>query len=253
MLSSKEGTGITRPTGLSNRGWLKCQRRWLFELPGQGPASAGSGALEATIINILPSVILIVQPRRGSHPELGAPWELPQLHSWAVIAQMGTLAPPGRAPRVRRRAEDAPQPTLALPWPPVWEWSDQKGWLRRAKGNEIVLCRPSHTSCPSEIPVEPSSSRGSEASLPNFLLSRGWELRSKQKWIACSTWIFCEKWLNDKWREISEALSVTLFIACDFSDSERLSGPLNSPPTPSAAPEMPHHFFYFQTLMPIKN
>ena len=25
----------------------------MFELPGQGPASAGSGALEATIINII--------------------------------------------------------------------------------------------------------------------------------------------------------------------------------------------------------
>lgn len=46
---------------------------------GQAPPVVG--LLEAAIINILPSVILIAQPRKGSHPELGAPWELPWLHS----------------------------------------------------------------------------------------------------------------------------------------------------------------------------
>lgn len=66
--------------------------------------------LEATIINILPSVILIAQPRRGSHPELGAPWELPWLHSprqgSGGDCAMGTRVLPGRS----GRAEDVPQP-----------------------------------------------------------------------------------------------------------------------------------------------
>lgn len=71
---------------------------------GQAPSSGG--ASEATIINILPGVILIAQPRRGSHPELGAPGELPWLHSPGSDCAMGTRVLPGRS----GRAEDVPQP-----------------------------------------------------------------------------------------------------------------------------------------------
>lgn len=65
----------------------------------------GGGPLEATI-NILPSVILIAPQRRGAHPELGAQWELPRLHSPGSDCAMGTHRLRGWG----EQAEDVPQP-----------------------------------------------------------------------------------------------------------------------------------------------